>query len=85
MLIRVKDVCNKNKYNDDKTVYEVMLVQFFQDKVLNQAKKTQIVKLFEFDKEEEQDFQTLKYNFRKKYKTAFINLSPYQVLRDQKS
>ena len=39
-LKRVKDLGDEKKYDDSKMAYKIMLVRFFQDKVLNQAKKT---------------------------------------------
>ena len=85
LLSRVKDFCDKNKYSDCEVVYEVKLVRFFQDKVLNRAKKTQRLKPLEFDKDKDGDLQTLKYKFIKRYKTGLINFWSYQVLRSQHS
>ena len=60
-------------------------MRFFQDKVLNRAKKTRRVQPLESDEDEDQDPQTLKYNSIRGYKTALIDLWSYQVSRGQHS
>ncbi len=55
-------------------INKIKLIRFFQKKVFNRAKKTQKVHPLESDENEDQDPQTLKYNFITGYKTTLIDL-----------
>ena len=72
--MKIKNFCNKNQYDTGKMINKIKLIRFFQKKVFNRAKKTQKVHPLESDENEDQDPQTLKYNFITGYKTTLIDL-----------